>query len=173
LKQEWQFKIDLQVELGRPCDSIIIESLLNKTGIGKPVIPATCRGPTPFHIYFTSASATEFTLSAEHGILEPAIGLSTNVPVDVIFAPKMYGKILKGLLVIDTIEAQYLFEVLGRTPEYVPPVVSKSKDIPPPVGVENNVPMRRRRNIIQDNIESVRIVKPMKLRGSVGSPKRT
>ena len=36
----------------------------------------------------------------------------------------MYGKVLRGMLVIDTLDAQFLFDVVGKTPEYVPPTVT-------------------------------------------------
>jgi hypothetical protein len=167
LKQEWQFKLDFVVDIGRPCDSITIESLLNKTGIARPVIPASFRAPTPFHAYFTTGSSAEFSLSVEHGILDSGTRVTTDVPVDVIFAPKMYGKAYRGLLVVDTIETQYLFDIVGKTPEYVPPVVTKSRDIPP---VAEQRPKTKKRNIIQDNIENVRILRPMRAKTSLGSP---
>ena len=173
LKQEWQFKFDLNVELGRAHESVTIESLLNKTGTGKVRLPVSFNQQTPFHAYFASGSASEFSVSPEHGILEPVLTEYTEIPVDVTFAPKMYGKHLKGLLVIDTIDSQYLFDIFGKTPEYVPPVViDKSPEIdslPKPVerpAVQSSLTVKKR-NIIRENIEACKIVKPKKRTQSV------
>jgi hypothetical protein len=123
LAQEWHFQVELFVELGKPSGTIVIESLLNKTGIGKVQLPVGSRTQMPFHAYFAAGSACEFSLSAAHGMLEPSLAASPELPIDVVFAPKMYGKLLKALLVVDALESQFLFDVVGKTPEYVPPVV--------------------------------------------------
>ncbi|OHT11670.1 hypothetical protein TRFO_03893 [Tritrichomonas foetus] len=176
LGQEWQFPLDLSVELGKPISTIVLESLLNKTGSSKIVIPHSFRQQTPFHAYFAAGSASEFSLSEPHGMIEPNhMGKQedTELPIEILFSPKMYGKILKGLLVIDTLESQFIFDVVGKTPDYIPPVIkskSKSKfDVrkeadnkkfessPPPKPPNKN---KKKRNIIKDNIENVRITKP-------------
>jgi hypothetical protein len=154
LSQEWQFQIELNVELGKPLSTIVIESLLNKTGTARIQLPPGIRAQVPFHVYFAAGSASEFTLSAAHGIIDP---VSPELPVDVLFAPKMYGKLLKGLLVVDTLDSQFLFEVVGKTPEYVPPVVVRSA-LEAPVDIREKP--KRKRNIIRENIDSVKITKP-------------
>ena len=165
LKQEWQFRLELSVEIGKIQNSIRIESLLNKTGTAKIEIPVAFRQPTPFHAYFAAGSASEFSVSPEHGVIEPTLLEVTEVPVEITFSPKMYGKILKGLLVIDTIDSQFLFEVSGKTPEYVPPVVDHPHETTPSRQAtartaKSSLVGPKKRNIIRDNIENCRIVKP-------------
>jgi len=123
LGQEWQFRIDIHVDLGKPIDTIILESLLNKTGKSTIKYPTVFRAQTPFHAYFATGSAAEFSVSPSHGMINPSTNPETEMPIEIVFAPKMYGKILKGLLVIDTLDSQFLYDIVGKTPEYVPPVV--------------------------------------------------
>lgn len=170
LGQEWQFVIELIAELGKIQGTITIESLLNKIGTSKITLNETFSIPTPFHAYFISGSANELTVSSEHGMIKPSIQPIPELPLEVIFAPKMYGKVFKGVLVIDTMESQYLFDVCGKTPEYVPPVIvtakqSNSDDFlnPPPVRknkAQSSLEMPKKRNFIRENIAMSRIVKP-------------
>ncbi|OHT12743.1 hypothetical protein TRFO_17376 [Tritrichomonas foetus] len=179
LGQEWQFIIDLTAELGKILEQITIESLLNKTGKAKIQLNESFRSPTPFHAYFTSSSASEFSVVPEHGLIEPTLLNKTELPLEIIFAPKMYGKVLKGILVIDTIEAQFLFDVFGKTPEYVPPVVSKSLNISSnsiqpqkhKAATSMAIVPTKHRNIIRENIERARIVKP-RVKSVMGLPPR-
>jgi hypothetical protein len=168
LGQEWQFEVDVQVERGRTQGTIVVESLLNKSGFGKILIPASFSQPTPFHVYFVQGSAAEFSVDKEHGFIDPSVGDLTELPALVVFEPKMYGKFLKGLLVVDTIEAQWLFDVVGKTPEYVPPVVERdSARIGSRLSGEELERAQRiakkKRNIIRDNIENVKSVGRSKL----------
>jgi hypothetical protein len=125
LAQEWTFQIELNVEFGKPSGTIVVESLLNKTGVAKIQIPMVFGSQVPFHVYFAAGSASEFSLSSSHGMIEPSFAGATELPVDLLFSPKMYGKLLKALLVVDTMESQFLFDIVGKTPDYVPPVVTK------------------------------------------------
>lgn len=153
--QEWKFPLELNVDLGKPCDSIVIESLLNKAGIGKIKIPARFREKTPFHVYFAAGSASEFSLTDSHGMIDPTTQDNCELPVDVVFEPKMYGKILKGLIIVDTLDSQFLFDVVGKTPDYIPPVAKKSN-------IDGLNPKRGSglRNVIKDNSDGVKITKP-------------
>jgi hypothetical protein len=164
LRQEWHFKLELSVDLGKVQESLMIESLLNKLGVARIQLPVVFSSSTPFHAYFASGSASEFSVSPSHGMIEPTFLAPTELPMEVVFAPKMYGKVLKGMLVVDTLDAQYLFDVLGKTPEYVPPVVTRvTKEIEVARREDAQSKMeaaRRRRNIIRENIENAKIVKP-------------
>lgn len=124
LGQEWQFDLSCVAERGKPIDTLQIESLLNKTGEASVTIPTTFRTQTPFHAYMIAGSASEFSAVPEHGFIEPGPGPGTETPIKIVFAPKMYGKVLRGVLVIDTLDAQFLYDVVGKTPEYVPPTVT-------------------------------------------------
>ncbi|OHS97910.1 hypothetical protein TRFO_35785 [Tritrichomonas foetus] len=162
LGQEWQFLIEMRVERGKPTATIQIESLLNKTGTTKVSIPAVFRDKTPFHAYFVQGSALEFTVTPDHGFIQPSYAITDNwteLPVTVVFAPKMYGKVLKGILVIDTLDSQFLFDVVGKTPEYVPPMIpegsshSRLDNIIKKEDIQRMQPKRDKRKIIKENIE--------------------
>jgi hypothetical protein len=158
LRQEWQFTLELNVELGQIQESLMIESLLNKTGKAKIHLPTVFSTQVPFHAYFVSGSASEFSVSPSHGMIEPTLLPTTEVPIDVVFAPKMYGKVLKGMLVIDTVDAQWLFDIFGKTPEYVPPVVTRPRELAewsqPQMALENK--QNKRHNIVRENIENAK-----------------
>jgi hypothetical protein len=123
--QEWKFTVQLIVEMSRPIATLTMEAYLKKTASQKVSIPTVVRAALPFHAYFTSSSANEFSVSAKHGLIEPVIGSETELPLEIYFTPKVYGKVFKGMLVIDTIESQFIFDVVGRTPDYVRPEVTE------------------------------------------------
>jgi hypothetical protein len=161
LGQEWTFEIEVIAELGKPFGTIVVESLLNKVGTAKVVIPGVFKTEVPFHVYFAAGSASEFSLSTAHGMIEPTLLPQIELPVEVMFGPKMYGKLQKGLLIVDTADRQFVFEVFGKTPEYVPPVIQKGvvREASPEGAERPDRPVRKR-NAIRENIENVRITKP-------------
>ena len=163
LGQEWEFDTSLVAERGKPIGTIQIESLLNKTGTAQIYVPAVFRAQTPFHAYLAIGSAAEFTVSADHGFIEPSIGDKTELPIHLIFSPKMYGKVLQGLLVVDTLDSQYLFDIVGKTPEYVPPVIKQGTKLfdggPEDKSRLSSLSTTKKRNIIKENIENVKLMK--------------
>lgn len=163
LGQEWQFQVTFFADRGKPVDTITIESLLNKEGTARVFAPVSFGTPTQFKAYFAPGSATEFRLSVTQGVIPISLDEKSEVPVDIIFAPKMYGKLLRGVLVIETAEAQYLYDIIGKTPDYVPPVVKKSgilNFLPEDARKYRDTNAKKRRNIIRDNIEKVRTMRP-------------
>ncbi|EAY14185.1 hypothetical protein TVAG_373180 [Trichomonas vaginalis G3] len=120
LGQKWHFVIQISVLPGKPIQSIILKCVLNqcvKQRVKVPSFPIR----TPFRAYFAGGSAAEFTVSPGRGYIEASTEDETEVPCDIIFEPKMYGKVLKGLLVIDTLEREFLFELEGLMPKYHSP----------------------------------------------------
>ena len=165
--QDWLFQVDLRFERGEPMSNIVIHSLLNKTGTEKVRITDKLEMTVPYHAYFVHGSATEFSVTPEHGFmgpLDPSDG-KDELPMTVSFSPKMYGKIFKGLLVVDTLEAQFIFEVEGKTPDYNPPLVedgSSTQRLDNVLSSEDRSRMRaKKRNIIKDNIEGAKIARPV------------
>lgn len=161
LSQEWSFDIELCVDKGKPISTIVIESLLNKQGTAKVSVPFAFRSPTPFVASFLPGSASELNVEPKKGTILPSFSQPTELPITILFAPKMYGKILKGVLIVDTQEAQYLFDVIGKTPEYVPPDVSNmsariNNQLPEDVQKFHEMQKKKHRNIIRDNIENVK-----------------
>lgn len=170
LAQEWSFDVQFTAERGKPTATISIEAPINKTGTANVVVPTVFRSQTPFHSYMVQGSASEFTLTADHGFIEPSIGDKTDMPFQIIFAPKMYGKVLQGLLVVDTLDSQYIFEVVGKTPEYIPPVIkfgNKLGELKPEeeeqIRAKTAMRAKKKTNFIKENIENAkhaRIVSP-------------
>ena len=161
LSQEWHFDIELTSERGKVISQVIVESLLNKTGYAKVHVPFTFNVHTNFRAYFAQGSAIELDVQPRQGTIEPSFLSPTELPVTVLFSPKMYGKVLKGILVIETETSQYLFEVLGKTPEYVPPDLSTvsakiNNKLPEEVQKFHLMQTKKHRNIIKDNIENVK-----------------
>jgi hypothetical protein len=152
------------VERGKPSGLIAVESYLNKVGKAKVVVPYAFNVQTPFHAYFMQGSASEFSVDAQHGFIEPAIRGDTELPMMVVFEPKMYGKVLKGVLIVDTLEAQWLFDVVGKTPEYLPPIAQADPSrllVPDALEPKRaQTALVKKRNVIRDNIENAKIAKP-------------
>jgi hypothetical protein len=164
--QQWNFELAIIVEPGKPIATLVVESLLGKTGTLQVAIPNVIRGQVPFHAYFVQGSAQEFRIEPEHGFIEPGVEVESIVlPAVIVFAPKMYGKVLKGILVVDTVENQWLFEVCGKTPDYVPPVVAAggaAARLENQLSPEKTERMQRkkRRNVIKENMENAKIARP-------------
>jgi hypothetical protein len=143
---------------------VVVESFLNKVGKAKIVLPYAFGAQTPFHVYFVQGSASEFRVDTEHGFIEPSGHGETELPTMILFEPKMYGKVLKGLLAVDTIEAQWLFDVIGKTPEYEPPVVQAS--IGRIMGLDEAELKRpqtaivKKRDVIKEDFENAKIARP-------------
>ena len=161
LSQEWSFDIEFCVDKGKPISTIVIESLLNKQGTAKVSVPFAFRSPTHFVASFLPGSASELNVEPKKGTILPSFSQPTELPITILFAPKMYGKILKGVLIVDTQEAQYLFDVIGKTPEYAPPDVSNmsariNNQLPEDVQKFHEMQKKKHRNIIRDNIENVK-----------------
>jgi hypothetical protein len=165
--QEWEFEASIVVEPGKPLGSLVIESLLHKTGTLQVSIPNVIRSIIAFHAYFVQGSAQEFTVMPEHGFIEPPIDAGESdqilLPVTVVFAPQMYGKVLKGLLVIDTIENQFLFEVFRKTPDCVPPTIPSGTELGNLLSADDTGRMKKKkkRNIVKENIESAKSARPL------------
>lgn len=141
LSQEWSFKVQFRSEISRIRDLIQIESFLNKSGTVKIKAPVDFRSNTLYHAYFASNSSSEFNVSPTHGIISSDIPKGSEMEIEVTFLPKMYGKVLKGLLVLDTLDSQFLFDIIGKTPEYKPPHLNAPARSPKP---------SKRKNVLSD-----------------------
>jgi hypothetical protein len=65
---------------------------------------------------------------------------------------------MRGLLVIDTLEAQWTYEFIGKIPPYIPPNIRTGLvDFSMPESLRNSEPRTGRKTIIKDNIELAKI----------------
>jgi hypothetical protein len=161
LGQEWVFPLDFVAERGRPIATVEIESLLNKEGRVRVCVPTTFRTATHYQARFAPGSAVELRIEPEEGLIPISFDERTELPFDLVFAPKMYGKVLKGVLIVDTTDSQYLFDVVGKTPDYVPPDLTGKRtgliDYSCPEVAKSTDIQKRKRNIIKENIERVKV----------------
>mmetsp|Transcript_18627 Transcript_18627/g.36432 ORF Transcript_18627/g.36432 Transcript_18627/m.36432 type:complete len:3020 (+) Transcript_18627:106-9165(+) len=116
----WRFP--LRVISGEPeVDDIIkIEAAINTTASVSFAITNQFENFAKFQAFFTPESAMEFKVFPKRGVLEP-LGSVEGTNFLVSFSPVEYGKPVMGLLVIQTDDMQWSYEVRGTHPRYVPP----------------------------------------------------
>jgi hypothetical protein len=142
---------------------IVIDSPLN-VEVSKGVeVDEPIRQRTRFKAYLALGSTTEFRLIPTHRLLEASLGRHNELPIDIVFLPTTYGKVMRAVIVVDLFDVEFVIVVLGRLPEYVPPLVEFSRRTDPTMPESARLAMSERkvkRNIIRDNIESVKLARP-------------
>lgn len=156
IHQKWRFHFDAVIERGRVTRIVGIESPLNVATARRIKIGESIQHRMEYRAYFEAGSANELTVVPSSGVLELSLRKEAEFPFEVVFQPRMYGKMMKGLLVVETEEIEFLFEVHGKIPDYVPPNIERSGriDMSTPEGARKKI--RTRRNFIRENIERVR-----------------
>ncbi|OHT01690.1 hypothetical protein TRFO_31385 [Tritrichomonas foetus] len=167
MNQRWRFPIKINVDTGNLTKVMLMEAPLGQEAHEKIVIDEPIRSRCEFEAYFVQGSASEFNVSPDHGFMEPSLLEKNHLPIDVFFKPTTYGKLMKALLVIDTQDTQFLIELNGKVPDYVPPIAPLMGTINATI---NNSTMRstrespRKRNFLKENIEKARMQKPPSVR---------
>lgn len=169
--QIWKFEVNIVVETGEPDQLITLECGLNKSVEHKIFVKEKIAQRTFFHAYFANGSSAEFRISKTEGILEPCLKDGFELPFSVTYEPLMYGKVMKALLVVDTLEVQWTFEFTGKVPDYVPPALEHGSgqiDFSTPESVKNWSEIRStmKRNCVKENIEGAKITRPRTALGS-------
>ncbi|XP_039602238.1 cilia- and flagella-associated protein 47-like [Polypterus senegalus] len=146
---KWKFPIQLIATEPKVDDVITIEAAgLNKTSMVGFRLTSQTRNPEPFTAYFMPASGQEFEVSPQSGELLPIDTAGTLITVS--FTPSMYSKKHRATLVIQTSDMQWMYEIHGVQPRYVPPTSQASKTV-------TSVTMRtapvKQRNFIRENLE--------------------
>lgn len=145
LGQKWHFVIQVSIGPGKPLESIVLNCVLNQCVRHRVRVPSFPIR-TAFRAYFAGGSAGEFNVVPNKGYIDASSEETTEVPCEVVFEPKMYGKVLKGLLVIDTLEREFLFEIEGLMPKYVKPGgESNDKDLSDTVARLNGNKLTRKK----------------------------
>jgi hypothetical protein len=164
VSQTWHFQMKLAITSAPPLETITLECGLGKVVTYQVKIAEIFSNRTLCHAYFASGSASEFTVSESESWIEVSLADMCELPFQVIYTPTTYGKVQKGLLVVDTRESQWIFEFMGRTPEYVPPTILKSGriDVSMPESAKKSAEDRagRKRNVIKEGIEFAKMVRP-------------
>ena len=171
LGQSWKFEVKIDIGVGEPYELITLECGLNKCVERKIFVDDKVTQRTFFHAYFANGSSGEFRISQTDGMLEPCLKDGFELPFTVTYEPKMYGKVMKALLVVDTLEMQWTFEFIGKVPDYIPPSknrVTGTIDCSMPESVRNWSEIRSsmKRNCVKDNIEGAKITRPRTALGS-------
>jgi hypothetical protein len=74
----------------------------------------------PFKAYFTAASSAELRVEPTSGVLAP-VNAPQGTEVVVVYAPGSYGQPRSGVLVVETDQVQWRFDVRGTYAPYQPP----------------------------------------------------
>ncbi|OHS94108.1 hypothetical protein TRFO_11380 [Tritrichomonas foetus] len=155
-EQKWRYNIGVNIEQGNISRIISLESSINIATSRMIKIVEPIRVQTEFSAYFLPNSSQDLSVSPSHAIIEPSLEDEIEFPFKVTYQPKMYGKMMKGILAIESIDTQYLFEIHGRMPNYHPPNVRKSGKIDTSTPDGAKPIQKTTRNFIKENIESIK-----------------
>ena len=152
--QKWTFPVVIKVERGEPTQVVTIEGNLKETIVANVFVNEAFTTRTAFHAYFAIGSAPELSVHPSQGYINTSMSTPVELPIDITFQPTVYGKPMRGLLVVDTLEVQYLYDVVGTIPEYKPPTGLTATISTR--GATSDLSQRKKRNPIRDNIRNVK-----------------
>jgi hypothetical protein len=144
----WRFPLHLAVAAAPPDAVIRVSSPLNVPGAVTFAQRNAVPRASPFRAYFTLDSPAEFNVSPAAGVLPSttaalyaagtgfADSSAVDTPLTVTFVPREYGVSYRGLLVVETDEMTWSYEVLGSLPRYAPPTGAGAR------GVEDHLDAR-------------------------------
>ena len=128
----WRFPLQLEATPPEFDDSIVIEAAVNVVASVTFNLYNVLPVAKPFVAFFTPDSPPEFKVTPAKGVLPP---IPQNLhetreagqPISVSFTSSQYGKTLVGILVVETEDMQWRYEVRGTLPKYQPPTNVRSK----------------------------------------------
>jgi len=129
LGQKWSFILKTIISQPPIMKIITLESYLNIETSTRIQLDEPIRQKTYFTARLTPGSTVEFRVLPSHGVVETSLSHQDEFLVEVFFKPTSYGKIMRAVLVLDTNDVEYVIEVLGKLPEYVPPFFEHSRRI--------------------------------------------
>ena len=127
----WRFPIQLESQSPDIDDVIVMEAAVNAAATINFQLYNVLPQQSSFIAYFSSDSPQEFTVTPSKGVLPPmpmsqsTRGAGTTISVG--FTSSQYGKTLSGILIVDTDDMQWRYEVRGTLPKYQPPTNVSSK----------------------------------------------
>ena len=121
----WRYDVVLDAGEPQPDDVIYIEAPINKTAQVQFKLCNAFDEDAPFQAFFSSESASVFTVSPSSGVLTRAGTAGTLFTVS--YTPVEYGKPVRGMLVVLTDEMQWSYEVRGVHPQYAAPVPTSTR----------------------------------------------
>ncbi|XP_066563692.1 cilia- and flagella-associated protein 47-like [Amia ocellicauda] len=145
----WKFPITLISTEPEVDDVINIEAAgLNKVSMVGFRLTSQTRYPEPFTAYFLPGSGQEFEVLPHSGELLPVGSAGTLITVS--FTPGMYSKKHRAMLVIQTADMQWTYEIRGVQQRYTPPSSQSSRALSS--GPVNAVTVRQR-NFVRENLQ--------------------
>jgi hypothetical protein len=158
MSQTWSFRVHVSIAEAPPVEVIELECSLNQVATYRVKIRDVFASRTLCHAYFAPGSAIEFSVSQRESWIETSLADVCEMPFVVRYAPKVYGKVMRGLLVLDTLEAQWTFEFVGKVPPYIPPTIRTGLvDFSMPESLRKSEVKTPRKAIIRDNIERAKM----------------
>lgn len=154
--QKWKTNFELNIEQNAITRIISMESPINVATTHKIKIHEQIQVRTEISAYFLPNSSLDLSVSPSKAIIEPTLSDEVELPFNVTYFPKMYGKMMKGFLVIESEEFQLMYEVHGRMPNYVPPKCRKSGRIDTSMPEGAKPTRKSTRNFVKENIESIK-----------------
>ncbi|RXM29158.1 Cilia- and flagella-associated protein 47 [Acipenser ruthenus] len=145
----WKFPIQLVSTEPEVDDVINIEAVgLNKVSMVGFRLTSQTRYVEPFTAYFLPGSGSEFEVSPQSGELLPIHSAGTLITVS--FSPSMYSKKHRATLVIQTGDMQWMYDINGVQPQYIPPTSQSSRIVSSGVVRATAV---QQRNFIRENLQ--------------------
>eukprot|EP00002_Diphylleia_rotans_P025649 TRINITY_DN5079_c0_g1_i5.p1 TRINITY_DN5079_c0_g1~~TRINITY_DN5079_c0_g1_i5.p1 ORF type:complete len:2913 (-),score=444.38 TRINITY_DN5079_c0_g1_i5:284-9022(-) len=152
----WRYQLHFESLMPEVDDTITIEAAIHKTESISFRLTNAFDTPAAFKAYFAPGSPYEFSVYPTSGILQP-LGSKDGNAFIVSFTPQTYGKPLIGLLVIQTDEMQWSYEIRGTYPQYQPPTAPTGRRIDNQLSEEStsviNTSGPGRRNFLLENMK--------------------
>ena len=157
----WRFEVQLEASEPELDGIISIEALVAHTETAYFKLASPSAKPCKFTAAFTADSPLEFSIAPATGVMpaagvDPSTGEPRSTAFAVSFTPKEYGAMAVGRVVIQTAEVEWLFEVRGARPQYVPPVRGPKVDTTLSLDLREHMAARHlmstRRNFLKENL---------------------
>lgn len=150
----WKFEIQMESQAPPEVDDVIdIHSAIGRTEQVSFRLTNIFAHQTPFKAYFTPETPLDFMVRPMQGKLASFGYEGTQFIVS--YTASNYGKVAQGILVIDTEEMQWRYEVKGILPRYTKPdktLMGSRIENRLRKDVEKSLGKRSGRNFLQENI---------------------
>ena len=135
---------------------INVSAQVGTLGSARVAVHSDKEHAVPFKVYWTPESAMELDVSPTSGVLPAAD--DGPMALAVTYAPVEYGRAASGVLIVETEEMQWSFQINGVRPEYSPPRGVSRLDTSPSEDVMRRLvhPSKSRTNFVKANMTKLR-----------------
>eukprot|EP01017_Pseudomicrothorax_dubius_P047657 TRINITY_DN8583_c0_g1_i5.p1 TRINITY_DN8583_c0_g1~~TRINITY_DN8583_c0_g1_i5.p1 ORF type:complete len:454 (+),score=135.08 TRINITY_DN8583_c0_g1_i5:255-1616(+) len=156
----WKFRVNVEATEPDVDDTIYIEAPINRTvSVSFKLTNTKYKVYADFVAGFTPESDSEFSVMPKTGLLEPYGKDGTTFTIS--FTPVEYGKVKKGVLIIQTDEMYWSYLVRGTFPEYKKPEPKGGKidqSLDPQLMKMLSHQDRPKKNFVVDNIKGTSLM---------------